>query len=215
MSFNAEKRISFSGPAAPDLRIASSLEELLDALRAHDPYTEGHSRRVEKYAAVIAELMGHSPRQVGIVRRAALAHDVGKLAVPERLLTKNTNLSIFEAERIRTHPVEGARLLSRTPSTRDLAEIVLHHHEHWDGMGYPSGLTGREIPAESRIILAVDAFDAMTTARPYDPRISARAALAEIAHCGGQQFDPGVVEAVTFALAEGLIPSDEVPALLT
>jgi len=192
-----------------------TLRSLLAALTKHDAYTAGHSRRVSAYAALISGLLGLSERQIDIVRRAGLAHDIGKLAVPTELLTKNVGLSRDEFERIRTHSHAGGELLKRIPDEAELVPIVTHHHEHWDGHGYPSGLAGADIPLEARIILVVDSFDAMTTARPYDPRISSGAALQEIIHCSGQQFDPLVVEAIKHAWEEGLLQQTELtPAVL-
>jgi HD-GYP domain-containing protein (c-di-GMP phosphodiesterase class II) len=191
------------------------LESLLEALKKHDPYTAGHSRRVSSYGALVARLLGLSERQIEIVRRAGLAHDVGKLAVPRDLLAKNVGLTREEFERIRTHSVAGGSLVERIEDGAELAPIVTHHHEHWDGNGYPHGLMGSDIPLEARIILVVDAFDAMTTARPYDPRISSGAALKEIVHCSGQQFDPLAVEAIKHAWDEGLLQQTELaPAVL-
>ena len=196
-------------------RAALTLDGLLQQLKAHDAYTAGHSRRVASYAAMIARLLGLSSRQADIVRRAGLAHDIGKLAVPRDLLAKNVGLTIEEFEKIRTHSVAGGQMLERVADGADLAHIVEHHHEHWNGAGYPAGLSQHDIPLEARVILVVDAFDAMTTARPYDPRISSRAALQEIVHCSGQQFDPMVVEAMQHAMEEELLLQvDMAPAVL-
>ena len=194
---------------------ADGLDDLLRALKTHDSYTAGHSRRVASYAALLAELIGLEKDHIELVHRAALAHDVGKLGVPHSLLAKNIGLTSEEFAHIRQHTEIGAELLTRTSSTRELVTIVEHHHEHWDGYGYPHGLSGSDIPLESRVILVADAFDAMTTARPYDPMISSGAALMEILHCSGQQFDPIVAAAIKTALDEGLLQrSDLAPALL-
>jgi HD-GYP domain-containing protein (c-di-GMP phosphodiesterase class II) len=184
---------------------ASNLEELLQALKEHDPYTEGHSRRVASYGVTVARVMGLPEEEIEVIRRAGMAHDVGKLGVSRVTLSKHTELSTQEFEDLHCHPTMGALLLERITETRDLARVVRHHHEHWDGRGYPDGLVGEAIPIEARVILVVDAFDAMTTARPYDPRISSRAALQEIIHCSGQQFDQAVVDAIRYALGEQLL----------
>ena len=215
MSFGIEAQRSIDGGPPQSLVEATSLHALLRALKVHDPYTAGHSGRVASYAGVVAGVLGMSRRQMEVVRRAGLAHDVGKLAVPHYILAKNVRLASGEFDQIRSHPGFGARLLEGIPTTRDLAEIVRHHHEHWDGRGYPDGLSGSQIPLEARVILVADAFDAMTTARPYDPMISAGAAMKEIVHCSGQQFDPIVVEAMQHAFDEELLRAAELaPAIL-
>ncbi|MEA2460978.1 MAG: polar amino acid transport system substrate-binding protein [Actinomycetota bacterium] len=215
MSFGIETQRSVERGTPESVAEATSLHALLRALKLHDPYTAGHSGRVASYAGVVASVLGLSRRQTEIVRRAGLAHDVGKLAVPHYILAKNVRLASVEFDQIRSHPAFGGRLVERIPSTRDLAKIVRHHHEHWDGRGYPDGLSGSAIPLESRLILVVDAFDAMTTARPYDPMISAGAAMKEIVHCSGQQFDPLVVEAMQHAFDENLLRAAELaPAIL-
>ncbi|MEA2498799.1 MAG: hypothetical protein QOH26_1204 [Actinomycetota bacterium] len=215
MIFSAEIRGPESGRDQGVSARPVTLDELLRQLKTHDPYTAGHSRRVASYAAMIARLLGLSERQTDLVRRAGLAHDIGKLAVPRDLLAKNVGLSIEEFQKIRTHSSAGGRLLERIDGGAELAHIVEHHHEHWNGDGYPSGLSELDIPFEARVILVVDAFDAMTTARPYDPRISSRAALQEIEHCSGQQFDPLVVEALRHAMEEELLLQvDMAPAIL-
>jgi HD-GYP domain-containing protein (c-di-GMP phosphodiesterase class II) len=204
-----------AGNAPLEVADAESLLDLVRLLKRHDPYTAGHSRRVSAYARVVAEVLGLSERQTALVERAGLAHDVGKLGVPHSLLAKNIGLSSHEFERIRRHPEIGSYILSGIAETTILAPIVLHHHEHWDGGGYPLRLRATDIPLESRLILAVDAFDAMTTARPYDPMISAHAAVGEIVHCGGHQFDPLVVEALEYAYESGsLRDTESTPALL-
>ncbi len=194
---------------------AACLNDLLSALRRHDPYTAGHSKRVSAYGGLLASVIGLDEGEINLVRAAGLAHDVGKLALPPGLLTKPGGLSDEEFADIQAHTVEGAGILSRTNGCAPLVPFVLHHHEHWNGRGYPTGLSGVDIPLASRLILVADAFDAMTTTRPYDPRISTRAALAEIRHCSGQQFDPLVVEAIEQAVREGLIQQVELaPAIL-
>lgn len=204
-----------TGTASSATRGARRLHDLLEALRSHDHYTAGHSRRVASYGALLARLVGLAADETQLVHDAALAHDLGKLAIPYEILTKRNPLTDQEFHAIQGHPVEGASMLSRLPEAAALMPIVLHHHEHWNGRGYPTGLAGVDIPLESRIILVADAFDAMTTARPYDPMISSHAAMAEIRHCSGQQFDPLVVAALETAMDRGLLQASELaPALL-
>ena len=142
------------------------LEVLLTTIHDYDAYTGGHSERVARYAAHIARLLGLSFPSVDLVRRAAFVHDIGKILIPDSIVQKPGALTPDEREIVRMHPELGARMLARRPAMRDLAPVVLHHHERWDGDGYPAGLAGSAIPIESRVIFVADAFDAMTTERP-------------------------------------------------
>lgn len=182
---------------------ANILESLVAAVNDHDTYTGGHSYRAADYAAGIAASLGYAPLAIEVVRQAALVHDIGKIGIPDRILRKPDDLTPDELHLLRLHPVLGASILSRMPDTQRLIPIVLHHHERWDGTGYPDGLRGIEIPVESRIILVADAFDAMTTERPYGRVMSPEEALTEIGRYSGTQFDPLMVDAATNAYHEG------------
>jgi HD-GYP domain-containing protein (c-di-GMP phosphodiesterase class II) len=131
---------------------------------------------------------------------AAVLHDIGKVAVPDRILHKPAALNPDEWALMREHPVIGERILRAIPGMGAVARIVRHEHERFDGRGYPDGLAGRDIPIGSRIILACDAFNAMTTDRPYRAAMSRRAALDELCRCAGTQFDPQVTEALVGSL---------------
>jgi diguanylate cyclase (GGDEF)-like protein len=173
-----------------------SLQSLAAAIEARDGYTAEHSEEVVRLAEGVAMIMGMSADLVERIGRGALLHDVGKLGVPEEILRKSDALSEDERSLIAEHPLIGERILRRTPELAPLAPIVRHEHEHWDGSGYPDGLTGHGIPLASRIILACDAYYAMITPRPYRPALSREEAIAELEANAGIQFDPAVVEAV-------------------
>lgn len=184
------------------------LEVLLTTIDNYDAYTGGHSERVARYAAHIARLLGLSFPTVDLVRRAAFVHDIGKIFIPDSIVQKPGALNPEEQEIVRMHPELGARMLARRPAMRDLAPIVLHHHERWDGKGYPEGLATTEIPVESRVIFVADAFDAMTTERPYGRVLTYKEAGVELARCAGKDFDPRVVRAMRLALNGGSLRRD-------
>lgn len=180
----------------------SALEGLVKALDRHDPYTAAHSRRVAGTATLLARLMGMDGASVEMVRQASLVHDLGKVTVPAEVLNKPAAPTDTELDLLRRHPIEGARMLEEIHGLERLAPIVRYHHEHWDGTGYPTSLSGTKIPLESRIIFVADAFDAMTSSRPYQPVMSSVAALDEIERNAGRQFDPRVACVIQLA-AEG------------
>lgn len=182
-----------------------ALNVLLTTVDNYDAYTGGHSERVAGYAGQIARLLGLSYASVDLVRRAAFVHDIGKILIPDSIVQKPGSLTAEEREVIKLHPELGAKMLARRPQTRDLAPIVLRHHERWDGQGYPHGLKGNEIPIEARIIFVADAFDAMTTERPYGRVLSHQEAGAELRRCSGHDFDPQVVRAMRLALSAQLL----------
>jgi|SRR5579872_4135306 len=166
------------------------LAALTDAIEARDPYTRGHSARVAELAVLLGEALGWAVDRLEILRLGGLLHDVGKLAVSSHVLTKATPLEPDELAAIKRHPVAGAKLLEPFPSVRDALECVLFHHERWDGTGYPTGRAGGDIPIEARVLAVADAYDAMTTARPYRRARSPFDARREIARNAGTQFDP-------------------------
>jgi putative nucleotidyltransferase with HDIG domain len=176
------------------------LEVLLATIDDYDAYTGGHSHRVARYASHLARLLGLSYPTVELVRQAAFVHDIGKIFIPDWIVQKNGPLNDEERSIIEMHPELGARMLERRPAMRALAPVVLHHHERWDGGGYPDGLAGSAIPVESRIIFVADAFDAMTSARPYGRVLTPQEAGAELRRCAGKDFDPQVVRAMRLAL---------------
>ena len=188
----------------------AALEKLVKAIDLHDPYTAAHSRRVAGTATLLARLMGMDGASVEMVRQASLVHDLGKIMVPLHLLNKAGSPTDEELELLRSHPAAGAHMLEGTHGLGRLAPIVYHHHEHWDGTGYPASLSGSNIPIESRIIFVADAFDAMTSSRPYQPVMSSAAALDEIERCAGRQFDPRVACVIQLAAEGSLLQLPEV-----
>ena len=182
-----------------------ALAILLTTVDDYDKYTGGHPDRVARYAGQIARLLGLSYTTVDLVRRAAYVHDIGKILIPDSIVQKPGSLTDDEREVIKLHPELGARMLTRRSQTRDLAPVVLSHHERWDGQGYPHQLKGTEIPIESRIIFVADAYDAMTTERPYGRVLSPQEARAELSRCSGHDFDPQVVRAMRLALSGQLL----------
>jgi putative two-component system response regulator len=166
------------------------LDTLTRALDAQDPDASRHASRVSALAEILARRLGW--REYKTLRLGGSVHDVGKLAVPQRVLMKRTALTPAELARIREHPSAGARLLAPIMRARPALPYVLFHHERWDGEGYPTGLGGAAIPLGARVLAVVDAFDAMTSDRPYRRALPAEAAVEEIDRCAGGQFDPVV-----------------------
>lgn len=174
------------------------LKVLVKTIETRDPYTSGHSLRVSRLARAIAEDIGLPLRHVEIVETAALLHDVGKIdSVYAEIIRKPTALTDDEHRVIRTHSVKGAELLQNLTSfPREVIEAVRHHHERYDGKGYPDGLVGRDIPIAARIIMLCDAIDAMLSDRPYRRALQIDEVEAEITRCSATQFDPDIVSTV-------------------
>ena len=175
------------------------LRDLTAALESKDPYTHGHSRRVERHCLRTGAAMGLSVEQIEELRKAAALHDVGKIRVPDRVLRKPGQLTIEERALVEEHVVVGAWMVSSVGDA-DVISGVRHHHERWDGRGYPDGLMGVEIPLYSRIIAVADAYDAMTSTRPYRASFGRDKAVDVLWAEAGIQFDPMVVEAFVAAL---------------
>jgi len=164
-------------------------------VEAKDPYTAGHSLRVQRIALAIGEELGLTPRELDTLRFGGLFHDIGKIAVPDSILTKPSRLTAAEYETIRKHSAEGARIVAKFGRLRDAVPAIRHHHERWDGGGYPDGLAGEEIPLVAGIVGLADAWDAMTTERPYHRALSLDEAFAEVRAGRATQFVPAVVDA--------------------
>jgi len=177
-------------------RAAASLAKAVDA---RDAYTGSHSERVGELAARIARRLGVDEPQIELTRLAASLHDLGKLAIPEEILRKPSALNESERLVLQRHPQIGFRMLESL-GVEPIAEWVLHHHERWDGDGYPDRLRGEEIPLGARIIFVADAYDAMTSERVYRDPLSPREALEELERCSGSQFDPTIVDAFSAEL---------------
>jgi putative nucleotidyltransferase with HDIG domain len=182
-----------------ELRVSydSTLEALVNALDARDQETKGHSIRVTRYMLDIARALGVRPgsRDWLDMQRGALLHDVGKIGVSDTILLKPGRLTDEEWEKMREHPLIGYNMLKEVRFLSGAAEIILAHHERWDGRGYPHGLRAEDIPLGARIFSVVDTFDSMTSDRPYRKALATEEALMEIVRNGGSQFDPRVVEA--------------------
>jgi putative nucleotidyltransferase with HDIG domain len=176
-----------------ELTYDETLQALAAALDLRDNETAGHSRRVMAYAAEIAKGMGCTTEQVNTIARAALLHDIGKIGIADAILLKPGPLTAQERLVMETHVGTGYTLLKHIAFLADAAEIVLTHHERFDGKGYPQGLVGREIPLGARIFAVVDTFDALTSDRPYRQARSIAEAREEITRQSGTQFDPDVV----------------------
>ena len=177
------------------IRAPDTVSALIAALAAKDPATASHTERCSWYAARLAEELGLGERDTSIVRLSSLLHDIGKLAVPDDILFKPGPLDDDEWTVMRQHPVTALNILGQIRSVADATPAILHHHEHFDGSGYPDGLAGDQIPVASRILLVTDAFDAMTTDRPYRRAMPVEAAVEELKRNAGTQFDPEVAAA--------------------
>jgi len=171
------------------------IRALVHAVEAKDPYTRRHSEQVAHYAVNLAWQVGLLPAQVESIRLAALVHDVGKIGVPDNILTKAAPLTDEEFEHIRRHPVVGSEILKNLSTFAAEVELVRHHHENWDGTGYPDGLAGDQIPRGARVINIADSMDAMLMHRTYKRSYSPEEMLAELIRCTGTQFDPDLAAA--------------------
>jgi diguanylate cyclase (GGDEF)-like protein/putative nucleotidyltransferase with HDIG domain len=185
----------------------SSLSEVYDiasAVEAKDPYTYGHSKKVNIYAVALAESIGLSPDEVSALSAAALLHDIGKVGISDKVLNKKGKLNKEDWEAIKAHPKLGANIISNIPRLAPAINSILYHHERWDGSGYPEGLKAEEIPIEARILAIADSFEAMTSARPYRPALSLEEVVTELREGAGLQFDPKLVEVFIGIVEAGL-----------
>ena len=195
------------------------LELMVKAIEARDPYTSGHSRRVAHYSKIIARAIGLNSRQIDRVATAALLHDVGKIHEAfAPILRKPGKLTADEWAIMQTHPAKSAELVSTVSHLRDLVSSVRHHHENWDGSGYPDGLEGEAIPLESRIIMFADTIDAMTSDRPYRAALGEADVRAELIRMKGRQFDPDICEALLSSTLFALLfapkaPTTDIPGI--
>ncbi len=178
-----------------DLPLLKSLLSLATVIEAKDPYTGGHVWRVSRYSRLLAESLGLLQDEIFIVHFGSLIHDIGKVSVPEPILNKAGKLSSLEHEVIKKHPETGWTLVRDHPLGALAYDIITSHHERYDGHGYPRGLAGNDISLFARIVAVTDAFDAMTSARPYRVGMSAEAAYQLLAQESGKQFDPLLVSA--------------------
>ena len=171
------------------------LETLGAIIDAYDVYTYGHSTQVATYAAAIVERLDLPPDEQARVVKAALIHDLGKVGIMDSIISKPGPLTDEEYNILKRHPVIGAEIINRMKGFQDLVPLVRHHHERWDGRGYPDGLEKDEIPIGARVLAMADSLDAMLSDRPYRPTRSMKEVVEEVTSCTGTQFDPVVVEA--------------------
>jgi hypothetical protein len=194
---------TLAGVAILEDRLRAHLEDLFMsvivsltmALEAKDPYTEGHSVRVAAYSEAIGKELGLPSAKLDMIHRSCLVHDIGKIAVDENILSKRGQLDTGEREKMDMHPLIGESILRPITLLHPLLPGVRSHHEHFDGSGYPDGLVGESIPIEARIMAVADAFDAMTSNRPYRTAMPEEDALQELRNHAGSHFDPRVVGA--------------------
>jgi HD-GYP domain-containing protein (c-di-GMP phosphodiesterase class II) len=182
--------------------VRARVGELVQRIDAHDGYTAGHSREVVGWSCALGERLRLSLPDLLELELGALLHDLGKVRVPEAILRKPAPLDPNERELVSMHPIWGAKLLEELPGLEPVATIVRFHHERWDGTGYPDGLERDRIPIASRIIAVCDAYEAMTSARPYRVTLPPAAAASELCAAAGTQFDPAVVDCFVEILQE-------------
>jgi putative nucleotidyltransferase with HDIG domain len=175
--------------------LLETIETLNAAVEARDPYTAGHAQRVRRVALAVGRELRLPAKQLGALGTAALFHDIGKIGMPDSILTKPEKLTRAEAAVMREHVTRGAEIVSRISSLADSVPAILHHHERWDGLGYPDRLRETDIPVEAAIIAIADSWDAMTTDRPYARALDMEEALFQIQAGRGKQFNPAVVDA--------------------
>jgi putative nucleotidyltransferase with HDIG domain len=171
--------------------LLATLSEIIDL---RDPYVLGHSKQVSQYATNIAQLLGLNEKQVDLIRRAGLLHDIGKLGISMEILTKPGKLTPDEYETIKEHAALGGDLVNNSPSLHPLVSIIRHHHEYYNGKGYPDKLAGNQILIEARIVAVADAIEAMSSDRPYRKALKPEQVIEELNKHSGSQFDPLVVK---------------------
>lgn len=171
-----------------------TIRALAEALEARDAYTRGHSERVTRYALAIAEQLEMKPDALRIIEHAGLLHDIGKIGISDTILNKPTALSAEDRKIIEHHPIFGDTILGPIKFLNEVQTVVKHHHERYDGTGYPDKLAGEDIPLSARIVCVADSFDAMTSDRPYRPALDRATAVAELEKNKGKQFDPNLVD---------------------
>lgn len=193
---------SSHGPSGLPQAVLDTVTSLAFAIDAKDHYTQGHSQKVSAYAALIAETMSLSDAEIEEVRLGGVLHDIGKVAIPENILNKNGPLNPEEWETMKSHVTFGAKILDPLVPLGRIRQMVLHHHEFFDGSGYPDALSGEAIPLGARIIAVADAYDTITSDRTYKKSRSAREALAELERCANAQFDGAIVAVFVRAMRQ-------------
>ncbi|MCD6574384.1 response regulator [Candidatus Aerophobetes bacterium] len=190
------RRIIHDLRKAIELNYEATTKSLVLAVDAKDSYTAEHSRRTSQLLAILGKRIGIPEHKLTVYKRAAELHDIGKIGIEEKILRKKGALTSYEFEKIKQHPVIGYQILRPTTFLQEGLDIVLYHHESYDGSGYPEGLKGKKIPFPARLFTIIDAYDAMTTERCYKGKLSCREAIEEIINAKGKQFDPELVDLV-------------------
>jgi putative nucleotidyltransferase with HDIG domain len=190
-SLNIENRLLYESLY---MNVYETFKSLVASVQLRDQYTEAHSHRVTEMAVKIAYEMGVSREELEVLKIAGALHDIGKIAIPDAILLKPGRLTTEEYEVIKTHSDLGEQILAPVSLFDEEKKIVRHHHERWDGRGYPDGLKGEEIPLLARILAVADTYDAITNNRPYQKARSHEVAMEEILRNAGTQFDPSVVD---------------------
>lgn len=183
----------------------TSLTALANAIEARVPYTHGHIERVTAYAFMLAEYLAWPQHQFRHIRFGAILHDIGKIHISEKILFKKKPLTRSEWELIKQHPINGEKMIENLQDLTECAPIVRHHHERWDGKGYPDGLKGFEIPKGACIVAVADSFDSMTTPRTYKEQRTPEEAYQEIILLAGKNYDPSIVIAFDHAWKDGKV----------
>lgn len=171
-----------------------TIKSISSALDAKDPYTHGHSLRVTLYSIILAKHLNVPENQLEMIEISGLLHDIGKIAIPQSILCKPGKLDDNEFTIMKTHPVNSEKLIASIEKLHEVAPGIKHHHERWDGRGYPDKLAGEDIPYSARIIAIADTYDAMTSTRSYRKALSHEVAIEEIKRCAGAQFDPTLAQ---------------------
>lgn len=188
-----------------DNDLVTSIKTLISIINTKDRYTYGHVERVVVYCRLISDKLGLSDEDKQILIYGAYMHDIGKINVEKEILSKKTSLTIEEWEELKQHPIHGVDIVSSVEALKNVAPLILHHHERYDGTGYPCRMKGKDIPYLARILTVVDSFDAMTSNRPYKNKISYEEGLEELRKCSGSQFDPEIVEFFIEAIEEKIL----------
>jgi putative nucleotidyltransferase with HDIG domain len=205
---DSSNRVDLSATVLDPPRTMEFLEVLAETIETKDRFMRGHARRVAFYAGLLAEQLNLNPSDREKVRFAAFLHDLGKVGVPTDLLMRAGALDPQERDLVEQHPEIGSRLLGPLAIPASIAAAIRHHHEWWDGSGYPDGLAGEQIPLAARIIGIVDAFDAMSSDRPFRAALDRQAVTDEIQRFSGVQFDPEVAKKFLFILESGVCDVD-------
>jgi len=211
-SSSSKPSAAAQGPHALPQAVLDTVTSLAFAIDAKDHYTQGHSQKVSAYAALIAEALGMTDIEVEEIRLGAVLHDIGKVGIPENILNKSGPLNPDEWETMKSHVQFGAKILEPLTPLAHIREMVLHHHEFFDGSGYPEGLVGEKIPLGARIIAVADAYDTITSDRTYKKSRFAAEALSELERCANAQFDSKTVEVFVRTLRQLPNPIIEVTA---